>query len=164
MNDVSIVPITQKAAKVWIDSVHRHLGSPVGDLFRVGLTVDGQLRAVGMAGRPCRALQDGRTVQIDRIAADAEPVVNACSRIYGALRRIGFAMGYLRFVTYTLEHEPGTSLRAAGFHFDGLTDGGEWDRPSRRRVAAAQAGRKRRWIYPGRDSGLWDGVNPGAMK
>lgn len=47
---------------------------------------------------------------------------------------------YVRFVTYTLPSEPGTSLRAAGFHFDGLTDGGEWSRPSRPRAAVAQPG------------------------
>ncbi len=69
-------------------------------------------------------------------------------------------MGYVRFVTYTLPGEPGTSLKAAGFHFDRLTDGGEWSRPSRPRAAAAQPGRKRRWIFPGRDSGLWDDLKP----
>jgi hypothetical protein len=67
-------------------------------------------------------------------------------------------MGYDRYVTYTLEGEPGTSLRAAGFHFDGYTDGGEWSRPSRKRRPAMQSGKKCRWIYPGRDSGLWDDV------
>lgn len=155
---IRLVPITQKAAKAWVTTTHRHLPAPVGDLYRVGLEVQGQLVAVGIAGRPCRLLQDGRTVELTRIASTAQVDVNACSRLYGALRRIGDNMGYARYVTYTMEGEPGTSLRAAGFHFDGYTDGGEWTRPSRQRNAAVQPGKKCRWIYPGRDSGLWAGV------
>lgn len=153
---VDLIPISQRAANDWVRSTHRHLSPPRGDLWRVSLHVNGSLIAVGIAGRPARLLQDGRTAEFTRIASNAAVPVNACSRLYGALRRAGQALGYQRFVTYTLEHEPGTSLRAAGFHDDGLTSGGEWDRPSRPRKGVEQSGRKRRWIWPGRDSGLWD--------
>lgn len=153
---IELRPISQKSANAWIAETHRHLSPPQGDLFRVALHMDGKLVAVGLAGRPCRMLQDGRTAELTRIASDAPVAVNACSRLYGALRRAGEGLGYLRYVTYTLAHEPGTSLRAAGFQFDGLTDGGEWSRPSRLRKAAEQSGQKRRWIYPSRASGLWN--------
>lgn len=143
---IELVPVSQRAARAWVQSVHRHLSCPRGDLYRVGLAVDGNLVAVGIAGRPCRMLQDGRTVEITRIASEASPEKNACSRLYGALVRAGQALGYSRFVTYTLEHETGTSPKAAGFTFDGMTDGGEWTRPSRPRKAAEQSGPKRRWI------------------
>lgn len=153
---LTIAPITQKRAKAWIAETHRHLKRPPrGDLWRISLVRDGELIAVGLSGRPCRMLQDGTTAEFTRLASVAEVEVNACSRIYGSLRRAGLALGYRRFVTYTLPHEPGTSLRAAGFHDDGLTDGGEWDRPSRPRDPAEQSGPKRRWIWPGRESGLW---------
>ena len=158
---VRFTPISQRAAKDWITATHRHLPAPVGDLYRVGLEIDGRLVAVGVAGRPCRMLQDGRTAELTRIASAAPVAVNACSRLYAALRRAGRCLGYVRYVTYTLPSEPGTSLRAAGFHFDGLTDGGEWSRPSRPRAASVQSGRKCRWIFPGRDSGVWDGLSPG---
>lgn len=142
--------------------MHRHLKRPpVGDLYRVALSTDGKVVAVGMAGRPCRMLQDGVTVEILRIASSAEPTKNACTRLYGALRRAGDALGYQRFVTYTLAHEPGTSLRAAGFFDDGISDGGEYGCPSRPRQPGEQTGPKRRWIYPGRESGLWDNLKPG---
>lgn len=155
-------PITRDAAKAWIRSTHRHLPvPPVGDLFRVGLTEAGQFVAVGMAGRPCRVLQDGETVEILRIASAAEPSKNACSRIYGALRRAGEALGYVRFITYTLPEEPGSSLRAAGFYDDGLTEGGEWSCPSRPRRSVQQPGPKRRWIFPSRNTTLWDNLKPG---
>lgn len=158
---VRCVPVTQRAAKAWVTATHRHLKRPfVGDLYRVALEAGDEIVAVGVAARPCRMLQNGTTVEITRIASAAAVSVNACSRLYGALRRAGQALGYRRFVTYTLEHEPGTSLRAAGFYDDGLSDGGEYSRPSRPRAAVEQPGRKRRWIWPGRDSGLWDDVAP----
>lgn len=162
---VRCVPVTQKAAKAWVTKTHRHLKRPfVGDLYRVALEADGVMVAVGVAARPCRMLQDGTTAEFTRLASVADVGVNACSRLYGALRRAGQALGYRRFVTYTLEHEPGTSLRAAGFFDDGLSDGGEYSRPSRPRDAVEQPGRKRRWIWPGRSSGLWDEVAPGARE
>lgn len=156
---MALVPIPRKEARAWINRTHRHLSAPIGDLFRVGLEADGEpheLLAVGMAGRPCRMLQDGRTAEITRIASIAPAEVNACSILYGALRRAGLALGYRRFVTYTLPHEPGTSLKAAGFVEDGMTDGGEWSRPSRKRKPAEQPSPKRRWIWPSRASGLWE--------
>jgi len=81
--------------------------------------------------------------------------VNACTRLYARLIRAGKALGYIRFITYTLPDEPGTSLRAAGFEDAGLTDGGEWDRPSRPRKPAERPEIKRRWVVPRLDSGLW---------
>jgi hypothetical protein len=93
-------------------------------------------------------LQDGFTAELTRISSTAESSVNACSRLYGALIRAGKALGYRRFVTYTLEDESGVSPRAAGFYDCGLTDGGEWSRPSRNRNPVEQPGRKRRWVFP----------------
>lgn len=161
---IDIVPISQKAARLWVRETHRHLDAPRGDLFRVCLKVNGDLQAVGMAGRPCRSLQDGRTAEILRIASIAYIEVNACSRLYSALIQAARYLGYRRFVTYTLLGEPGTSLRAFGFEFDGFTDGGEWDRPSRARKLAADSSPKRRWIFPGRESGLWDDLRPGRKE
>lgn len=153
---IEVVPIVQRAARKWVNDTHRHLSAPRGDLFRVALQLDGQTVAVAMAGRPCRMLQDGRTVEITRVASIADVSVNASSRCYSALVKAGRALGYRRFVTYTRFDEPGTSLRAANFQDDGPTEGGEWSRPSRKRKASEQSGPKRRWIFPGRESGLWD--------
>jgi hypothetical protein len=55
-------------------------------------------------------------------------------------------MGYRRAVTYTLESESGASLKAAGFTLDGVTDGGSWDRPARRRTDKTTTAPKKRWI------------------
>lgn len=152
---IELVPVTQRHARRWCNDVHRHLSAPRGDLFRVALSVNGEIQAIGIAGRPTRLLQDGRTAEITRIASSAPSGINACSRLYGALIRAGQALGYRRFITYTLESESGISPKAAGFAFDGLTRADDWVRPNRKRRAAEQPGPKQRWIYPGRESGLW---------
>lgn len=146
---IEIVPITQKAARRWVYLVHRHLRDyPAGDVIRAALSVDGDIVAVGVAGRPCRLLDDGRTLAITRVASSAPITTNACSRLYGALRSAGLSLGYTRFFTYTRMDEPGTSCKAAGFADCGMTDGGEHDRPKRPRKAAVDPKPKRRWMWP----------------
>jgi len=56
-------------------------------------------------------------------------------------------MGFRRVVTYTLESEPGTSLRATGWVPAKLTKGGSWNTPSRPREDNAPTCRKIRWDY-----------------
>lgn len=112
-------PITLRAARGFVAAHHRHNVPPRGWLYGVGLEQAGELVAVGIAGRPlARSYDDGRTVEILRVCTVG--TTNAASRIYGALCRAAAALGYLRAVTYTLESEPGTSLRAAGFRQDGV--------------------------------------------
>ena len=144
---LSVRPITRKDAQAWIASTHRHLRAPVGDVVRVAVVDDaGAIRAVGTAGRPsARALDDGLTLEVTRVASDGAP--NACSLIYGALRRAGAALGYRRFFTYTLPEEGGASLRASGWTLDGQTRGGEWDCPSRPRLPCMRPDPKSRWVY-----------------
>jgi hypothetical protein len=114
------------------------------------------LAGVVVAGRPSsRQLDDGRTLELLRLTTTGER--NACSRLYAAACRAAWALGYRRVVTYTLEEEPGTSLRAAGFRRAELTRprtaGREWHRSrvaggSRLRLwdeAKMPMGRKVRW-------------------
>ena len=68
--------------------------------------------------------------------------------LYGAIRRAGLALGFDRFVTYTLESEEGTSLRAAGFEPVALVQGGHlWSCPSRPREDKGPMDRKIRWEW-----------------
>lgn len=98
-----------------------------------------------IVGRPvCRNVDWHRVVEVLRLATDG--TANACSLLYAACRRIAREMGFSRIMTYTLENEPGTSLRAAGWRFDGLTAGGSWDCPGRRREQKAPTCRKQRWV------------------
>lgn len=141
-------PIGLRAANNWVDRVHRHHQSVTGHKFSVAIVDDiGNLRGVGIAGRPkARALQDQGYIEVVRVATDGVP--NAPSMIYGSLKKAAIALGYKpwQIVTYTLLEEPGTSLTAAGWLLDGITDGGSWDRPNRARVDKAPTTPKKRWI------------------
>ena len=43
--------------------------------------------------------------------------------LYGACVRVGKAMGYKRIITYTLESEHGSSVKAANYKYDGIAGG-----------------------------------------
>jgi hypothetical protein len=106
--------------------------------------MDGKCVGVGIAGNPPRVWQGTGRIVISRVATTGAD--NACSAVYGALCRASKALGYREAWTYTLPEESGKSLRAAGFVDKGLTDGGEWSRPSRKREKAVQPEPKRRWL------------------
>jgi len=67
--------------------------------------------------------------------------------LYGALRRAALALGYRpeNVLTYTLANEPGTSLRAAGWHAVERTKGESWNRPGRARDDRHPTVPKVRW-------------------
>ena len=78
----------------------------------------GKLLGVAMAARPLsRMLCDGYTLEVSRVCS-IEGSRNVSSFLYGAIARAARALGYRRLVTYTLESEPGVSLRAAGWSRD----------------------------------------------
>ena len=97
-----------------------------------------------MAGRPVsRRLDDGFTLEINRICTDGTR--NACSKLYGACMRAGKAMGYTKFITYTLPSEGGASLRATGWELVGEAGGGNWNSKNRPRVDTELDQLKLKW-------------------
>lgn len=58
---------------------------------------------------------DGFTAEVLRVCTVPEAPRGACSMLYGACWRAWRGMGGRRLITYTLDTEPGTSLRAAGW-------------------------------------------------
>jgi len=69
---------------------------------------------VAIVGRPVsRYLDNGLTLEVNRLCTTGEK--NACSMLYASAARAAKAMGYRKIITYTLDSEPGTSLRAAGW-------------------------------------------------
>jgi hypothetical protein len=139
-----ITPITQAEAKIFIREHHRHHLPSVGSIFNIGCAREGIIVGVAMVGRPvARGLDDGWTVEVTRLCTDGTK--NACSKLYAAARKIASAMGYKKIVTYILESEQGTSLKAAGWKMEAKTFGGSWDCRSRPRVDKAPTQRKFRW-------------------
>jgi len=124
------VPLTLREANAYVVTHHRHHGPTKGCRFCLGAAVGDHIVGVAIVGRPvARRLDDGFTVEVVRLATDGTQ--NACSFLYAAARRAAFALGYRRCVTYILDSEPGTSLRAAGFRLLGEAGGGSWSRLSR---------------------------------
>lgn len=140
-----VAPCTVKAARKKVYEWHRHLPDIQGGLF-AAQCVDskGFCLGVAIAGNPSRVWQKQAKLVISRVATQGHE--NACSVLYGALCRAAKALGYREVWTYTLPHEPGTSLRAAGFMDKGLTAGGDYGRPSRARKPAKHPEPKRRWL------------------
>jgi hypothetical protein len=126
-------PINFKEAKAFIDSHHRHHRSPSGWKFGIGLEDDdGKLVGVATADRPiARHQDDGKTLEVTRLCTLGTP--NACSMLYSACARAAKALGYERIITYILESESGTSLKASGWVLTGKTKGSPWSNNTRKR-------------------------------
>ncbi len=126
----SVVPTTLRKANDFVAAHHRHTGrtSRNGGKFAIGLARDGALSGVAIVGNPLSAtLMDGFTAEVTRLCVTEGAPDSACSRLYAACWRAWKSMGGARMITYTLESEPGTSLKAAGWVLVGKTrptDGG----------------------------------------
>jgi hypothetical protein len=138
-----------KEAQQFVSVYHRHTDRQYFQKFSIGLKEDGRLIGVVTAGRPiARALDDGDTLEITRCCV-IEGHKNACSKLYAAALKVARAMGYRHVITYSLPEESGSSLKAVGFSFDGMTKcyPNGWNMPGRprRKPAKYPNGPKLRW-------------------
>ncbi len=142
---LSIIPCRLSEANAFIEQHHRHHGPLRFHKFSLAVVDNaGVMRGVAVVGRPVsRALDDGWTLEVSRLATDG--VRNGCSMLYGACRRATFALGYRRLITYVLNTEPGTSLRAAGWTCAGEIRGKPWNSPGRPRVDKHPIQNRFRW-------------------
>lgn len=143
-------PVRQKVAQEFIRTHHRHNPPPPGWKYGFGLYNGPLLVGVCWVGRPVnRVLDDGATLEVNRLCVrtDVAPELarHACSKGYGEAARRARKLGFSRILTYTLESEPGTSLRGAGWDAVAQTKGGSWNCPSRPRTDKAPTCRKVRW-------------------
>lgn len=74
---------------------------------------------------------------------------NAATKLYAAACKQARQLGYDRVITYTMAHESGHSLIAAGWTMTACSSGGSWDRDSRARTTKSAktdiTGAKVRW-------------------
>jgi hypothetical protein len=142
---LEIVPMTLRDARKWVDMVHRHHPPPAGGLFAVGLADDAKIVGAAIVGRPvARGCQDGWTAEVTRVAVK-EFVQNGNSKLYAACWRAARSLGYRKLITYTLETEPGTGVKAAGWKMVGAVRGRSWHTPSRPRIDKHPLQNKLRW-------------------
>lgn len=147
---VEIRPVGQTEAKEFITTHHRHNRAPAGWRYGAGIYNGADLVGVVWVGRPvARALDPAAVVEVNRLCVRAdiprELVWNACSKGYGWAAREARKRGYQSIITYTLDSEDATTLRAVGWKVDGTTKGGSWNTPSRPRTDKAPTCKKVRW-------------------
>jgi hypothetical protein len=144
---VEVRPLTLQEARAFVAYVHTHAPSLTG--WKYGCAAWDEVSMVGMVsvGRPsARLLDDRRTLEITRCALMQNAPRNAASMLLGRACRVAKELGYPKIITYTLESEDGTSLRATGFRPVARSAGGEWGRRSREREEADfDTGPKVRW-------------------
>lgn len=133
------VPMELKDAQNYINTYHRHHQAAHRDKFRIAAMEDGKIVGVVQVGRPVsRVLDDSNTLEVLRLCSDGTK--NVCSFLYSKAAKVAKEMGYKKIITYILESEPGTSLKATGWHCEATHVGGsDWNVPSRpREVIASQ--------------------------
>lgn len=137
-------PCTVRQAKAFNFETHRRLPKVQGAMWCA--RVEDEVGTVGVAlvGAAAR-VWNGRVLAVLRCAV-MPGYFNACSMLYGACSRAARALGAEDLVTYTHGDEHGASLRASGFVYAGVTDGGEWGRDGRPRQLAIDPQKKNRWF------------------
>lgn len=141
---IEAIPLELKQANEFVQRLHRHHDAVYRDKFRIGAMLNGELVGVVQVGRPVsRMLDDGKTVEVVRLCTNGTKDV--CSFLYSRAARIAREMGYEKIITYILDSESGTSLKASGWHQEAVTSGGDWSRPSRPRSTTAPTVPKKRY-------------------
>ena len=105
---LTLTPVALATANAFVNAHHRHHKATAGHKFSIGCAKDG----------------DGWTLEVNRLCTTGEK--NACSILYAASARAAKAMGYRKIITYTLDSENGSSLRAAGWSCAGMAGGKCW--------------------------------------
>lgn len=123
---LELVPVSLKEANAFVQQYHRHHKPVVGHKFSVGAANEkGEIVGVAIVGRPVsRYLDDGWTLEVNRLCTDGTK--NACSFLYAAAWRCARNMGYKKLITYILDTESGSSLKAAGWKCVGQAGGKRW--------------------------------------
>ena len=128
------VPLTLKQANEFVEKYHRHNKKVTGHKFSIGLKVNAELIGVAIAGRPiARLLDDGETLEVLRVCIKPTNIINANSFLYGKVTRIAKLMGYKKIITYTLEKESQSSMKAVGARIVAKVKPQEWSRVNRER-------------------------------
>lgn len=131
---LEVIPVTIRFANDFVGKHHRHNKPTQGAKFAIGAMHDGEVVGVAIVGRPIsRMLDDGMTVEVTRVCVLDDAPKNTCSFLYGRCWRIWQQMGGKRMVTYTLQTEPGSSLKGAGWKIAGEVKPKGWDMPNRQR-------------------------------
>ena len=136
MTKLTVQPITLRKANEFVTAHHRHNKKTQGHRYSLCALSGGVIVGVAIVGRPiARNLDDGLTAEITRVCVLDDAPKNTNSFLYGRCWRVWQQMGGKRMITYTLQSESGSSLRAVNWKILGEVkpQKGGWDRDSRKR-------------------------------
>jgi hypothetical protein len=113
--------------------------------FRLGAMIGDQFVGAAIIFRPAARHYSSREVaEVGRLVTNGTP--HAASMVYAAAARACQAMGYNTIQTYILCHEPGTSLRAAGWTLADTMSDTNWGVRSKRGAGRVTTIPKQRWV------------------
>lgn len=142
-----VVPLELFEANEFVRRYHRHHHPTKFHRFSLGaVDENGILRSAAIVMKPVARLGgDPREVlEVSRLVSDGTK--NACSILYAAAARVGKELGYCRIQTYILDDEPGTTLKASGWIYEGIAGGGQWKHTDgKARRTDQPTGKKGRW-------------------
>ena len=114
---LKVIPLSLKEANNFIDKHHRHNKRCAGHKFSIGAEYQGKLVGVAIVGRPvARKLDNKLTLEINRNCVLDDAPKGTCSFLYAKAIKIWQSMGGKKIITYTLETESGSSLKAVKFN------------------------------------------------
>ena len=120
---LKIKPISLKLANEYVMNNHRHHDKVQGHKFSLSVWDEDRLCGVAIVGHPqSRMIDNDNVLEVLRLCTDG--TYNACSILYARCARVGKDMGYKKIITYILESECGTSLKASGWHCEEEKCGG----------------------------------------
>lgn len=123
MSKLSIKPISLANANAYIIDKHRHHDKVQGHKYSLACYDDDKLVGVACVGRPVsRYFDNAETLEVTRLCTDG--TYNACSILYARCAKVAKDMGYKKIITYILDTENGSSLKASGWHCEDNNVGG----------------------------------------
>ena len=144
---LKVVPLELAEANEFVRRYHRHHQPTLFHRFSLGaVDANGVLRSAAIVMKPVARLGGNprEVLEVSRLVSDGTK--NACSILYAAAARAGKELGYCRIQTYILEDEPGTTLKASGWIYEGVAGGGQWKHTD---------GKARRTDQPNGKKGRW---------
>ena len=139
---LSVKPIGIGRANEFVKQYHRHNGTvSFGQRYAISVVdAPGEIQGVAIVSHPStRALNgNGYIGEVRRVCTRPGAPSGCCSMLYAAAWRTWKAMGGTRMITYVLERELGTSLKASGWQkvaFSKAHKYGSWDKHPRKSKA-----------------------------
>jgi hypothetical protein len=140
------IPLTLKDANKFVNQYHRHSKNCRGHRFSIGAIYKDELVGVAIIGRPiARKLDQKLIAEVLRNCVKPTAPKGTCSFLYSKAIQVWQVLGGKKVITYTLETEPGSSLKAVNFNAaakTGFFKGGWQNRDNRREYTPI---RKIRW-------------------